>query len=72
MFMIWAVLYFQIVQNLTDVVLSEDLSWIQGSTFSNCTSLKSVKIPSDVDTIYSSAFSGCASLESITIPKVLI
>ena len=40
---------------------------INGSAFSNCTSLTSITIPSSVTSIGSSAFKGCSSLDTVTI-----
>lgn len=53
------------------MILSEGLSKISSSAFSNCKSLKSIDIPSSVTYIDSYAFSGCSSLKSVTLPETL-
>ena len=44
------------------------VTWIDGSAFEGCQSLKSVTIPNSVTTIWSGAFASCENLTSITIP----
>ena len=48
--------------------ISDGVTSIEGSAFSDCTSLTSITIPDGVTSIGDSAFEGCASLTSITIP----
>lgn len=46
------------------------VTYIAGSTFSDCASLKSVVIPSSVKYIYAAAFANCSSLEEISAEGV--
>ena len=48
-----------------DVVIPNGVNWIQGGTFENCTSLKSITLPNSVTTIEYGAFKGCTSLTGI-------
>ena len=49
-------------------ISGKPVTWIDGSAFEGCQSLKSVTIPNSVTTIWSGAFASCENLESITIP----
>ena len=45
---------------------------IYGSTFSDCSSLRSITIPETVTSIWDTAFYSCSSLTSITIPESVV
>lgn len=49
-------------------ISGKPVTWIDGSAFEGCQSLKSVTIPNSVTTIWSGAFASCENLTSITIP----
>lgn len=55
-------------ENLTDVILSSNLSYIEREMFRGCTSLVDITIPDSVTDIYWSAFENCTSLKNIQIP----
>ncbi|MBE5737965.1 MAG: leucine-rich repeat domain-containing protein [Clostridiales bacterium] len=52
-------------------IIDSDCKFIDGATFSDCSSLTSVTIPNNVTYIGNSAFSGCHSLTNIIIPNSL-
>ena len=49
-------------------ISGKPVTWIDGSAFENCKSLKSITLPNSITTIWSGAFSYCENLESIIIP----
>lgn len=49
-------------------ISGKPVTWIDGSAFEGCQSLKSVTIPNSVTTIWNGAFASCENLTSITIP----
>ena len=51
------------------IVITEGLTSIKYSAFSNCTGLISITIPDTVTSIGTSVFRGCSGLTSITIPE---
>ena len=55
---------------LTEAVIPNTITKINGYAFYNCDSLTSITIPDSVTSIGDAAFGGCDSLESITIPFV--
>ena len=54
---------------VTDYSIPEGVTIIRGSTFYNCSGLKSITIPNSVTNIESEAFYGCSGLTSVTIPN---
>lgn len=56
--------------NLSDIVLNNGISKIDGYAFSGCSGLKSFVVPNSVTNILESAFADCSSIESITLPFV--
>ena len=58
--------------SLTNVTISNTVTFIGWEAFSNCTALTSVTIPDSVVVIGSSAFHNCTSLENIVIPNSVI
>ncbi|HEX2927068.1 MAG TPA: leucine-rich repeat protein, partial [Ruminiclostridium sp.] len=54
---------------LSEVILPESVTEIDGSAFWECTYLESINIPQNVTKIGNSAFSGCSSLKHITLPS---
>lgn len=56
-------------ENITDIILHENVKSIGSSAFSGCSSLRSIYIPSGVKNIGSGAFNGCSSLQSVSIPS---
>ena len=56
--------------SLSDITLHDgitSLGW--EGTFSNCTSLKSLRVPKKVNAIRDNTFKGCTALESIYLPE---
>ena len=60
---------FENCQNLTSVVLSDNLAYIGSYAFSDCASLANIVIPGSVKYIGDDAFSNCSSLTEILIPN---
>ncbi len=58
------------MENLTTVVLPEEVSEVSANMFSGCGSLQSVDIPATVSSIGEGAFKDCTSLEKITLTGV--
>ena len=56
--------------NLTDITVSENMTYIGSGAFNKCTALTSIAVPSGVKSIGYAAFSGCTALSSITLPFV--
>ena len=54
---------------ITNILLGDKITSINGYAFQNCSSLQSVVIPEGVTTIGSYAFRSCSSLQSIVIPE---
>ena len=57
------------LRKITEVTIPSSVTYIEGSSFSNCTSLKSVTILGEVTSIGEYAFKGCTSLASVIIPS---
>lgn len=57
--------------DITNVRIPNNIAYIGGSAFEQCTSLTSVEIPNSVTRIGSHAFMCCHSLKSIIIPKAI-
>lgn len=55
--------------SLTDIAISEGVTYIAEGAFADCINLKSVIIPKSMLSIGESAFTGCKSLESVEIPE---
>ena len=55
-------------QSITNVVVSEGVTTIYGSAFSDCLNLLSVSLPQTLVDIENGAFMGCRNLEGILIP----
>ncbi|MCD8090636.1 MAG: leucine-rich repeat domain-containing protein [Clostridiales bacterium] len=58
---------FQSCSNLTNIDVSDNVTYIGEGAFLWCTSLKSIEIPYGVKTIYANTFYYCSSLESVVI-----
>ncbi|MGN1040260.1 MAG: leucine-rich repeat protein [Candidatus Fimimonas sp.] len=58
---------FQKCDNLTSIVIPENITSIGYAAFLLCSNLANVKIPNSVTTIGDHAFRGCSSLASVTI-----
>ena len=56
-------------EKISDLVIPNSVTSIEGSAFENCTGLTSVTIPNSVTSIEGRAFFGCTCLTSIDIPK---
>ena len=56
-------------EEITDLVIPNNVTRISASSFSGCSALTSVTIPNSVTTIGNSAFSDCNGLTSVTIPN---
>lgn len=54
-------------QEITDLVIPENVTKINSYVFSNCTGITSVTIPSTLKTINGGAFDGCTSLNAVHI-----
>lgn len=57
---------------VTDIVLPENVGHVADYAFYKCVSLKTVSLPSSMDWIGEMAFYGCSNLESINLPKGLL
>ncbi len=55
--------------NITNIIIPQNVTTIEDSAFEGCSNLISITIPEGVTTIGWNAFGGCKSLTSITIPK---
>lgn len=60
--------YFEKRNDLTKIIIPNNIKKIGELAFRGCTSLKSVTIPNSVTSIGTRAFEGCYSLTSVTIP----
>ncbi len=56
---------------LTEVTISPDTRFINGSAFRDCVRLQSVIIPEGVTVIQTVTFQGCTRLQSVTLPSTL-
>ena len=55
--------------NLTSLIIPDNIEIIKAQTFANCCNLKSVTIPNSINEIEYSAFQDCSSLQSISLPS---
>ena len=62
---------FKDCENLTEIILPQNVTAIGNETFYNCSSLVNIDIPNDVAEIGDYAFYNCASLSEIRIPYCL-
>ena len=51
--------------NIKNVIVSENIKWIDECAFSGCDNIISVSLPKSIERIGDDAFSGCSSLETI-------
>lgn len=58
-------------ENLTEVILSKNITTIPANAFEDCRSLKSIILHEGITGINSSAFYGCSKLSEITFPSTL-
>ena len=56
-------------EEITNLVIPDDITSIEYGTFYGCSGLTSVTIPNSVTSIGNSAFSGCSGMASVTIPN---
>ena len=56
-------------EEITNLVIPDDITSIKSRAFSGCSGLTSVTIPNSVTSIEKNAFSGCSGLTSVTIPN---
>ena len=61
---------FKDCENVTKVIIPENVYYIGMEAFMNCTNLESVALPSTMITFEGITFSGCESLKSVDIPGV--
>ena len=61
--------WFEFRNDITDVIIGNDVSKIGDYAFFRCSNLGSVTIGNSVTTIGRDAFSGCSSLKSVIIPN---
>lgn len=59
---------FMELQNLSEVIIGENVSVIGDFVFKNCTKLKNVKLPSKMERLGRGIFLGCSSLKEVNIP----
>lgn len=53
---------------VTDYILSENITVIGAGWFRDCTNMRAITIPENVTAIETSAFSGCTGLKEIVVP----
>ena len=53
----------------SNVVIPENVKYIAGGVFKNCTNISAVTLPDDLLSIGQNAFYGCKNLTTMTIPK---
>lgn len=56
-------------EKLTDVIIPNGVTKIDGGAFAYCGSLKNIKLPASLVSIGSNAFKHCQELESIVLPE---
>ena len=56
-------------EEIKQLVVPNNVTTINASSFKNCAGLTSVIIPDNVTIIYGSAFEGCTNLASVSIPE---
>ena len=54
---------------LTEIIIPDTITKIEGCAFLNCTSLVKVNIPKKVRIVDAHAFSGCISLKEVVVPN---
>ena len=54
---------------ITNVIMSDNITYIGEMAFSGCSSLTHVNLPNQIESIASKTFENCSSLISITIPE---
>lgn len=61
------------LDNFVEIKLPKEVTQLEGSTFSGCSSLQTIELPENLETFGSGSgnypFSGCSSLISIVIPE---
>lgn len=57
--------------NLTEIVIPEGVTAIEGYAFVKCGSLKKLVLPDSLDTLGINAFSNCEALETIKMPSAM-
>lgn len=64
---------FKGLDNFVEIKLPKEVTQLEGSTFSGCSSLQTIELPENLETFGSGSgnypFSGCSSLISIVIPE---
>ena len=63
---------FRLCSSLEEIILPDNLSFIDYAEFESCTSLKTINLPETVTEIGPSAFLGCISLENINLENVKV
>lgn len=58
-------------EKITEVVLPQNLKYIENMAFGGCKKLKSINLPPTLQSIYQCAFWECTALKSIVIPDSL-
>ena len=56
-------------EEITNIILPEEITRIGTYAFSGCSKLKNIEIPSSINRIADFAFNGCSSLTSVIIPE---
>lgn len=62
---------FRMCRNLTNVVVGNNVTYIQPHLFENDSNLLSVSLPNSLDSIGNYAFAGCTSMSTISFPTTL-
>lgn len=60
--------FFDVIENL---ILGENITLIEKSTFTNCKNLKTIKLPNSIKKIDNFAFYWCTNLKEINLPESL-
>ena len=63
---------FSFCENLSEVVVSENLTSIENLFFEGCSSLKKIVLPNSITRIGRRAFAQCTSLDTLSIPSGVI